>query len=236
MGKRRWLPKSQLEAEAISPENRRILSRAEEKHRKETKEARKLERNSERRERSLREKLMETEDEIMAQVEKAHEEAFEEAEEQYEGDVEELSGKVTDLKREVARHVARDRREPSRMDHAVKKALKHIKKPEGDLPNVRHVKDKHRVVRDWARNTIVTLVNQGVPISRTWPITKASADALGVTLVGTWSTRTSGRVVREGGIAASLMIMEYVLTCIGLCCDRWPHSLTHIVLSDDLQQ
>ena len=142
MGKRRWLPKSQLEAEAISPENRRILSRAEEKHRKETKEARKLERNSERRERSLREKLMETEDEIMAQVE----EAFEEAEEQYEGNVEELSGKVTDLKREVARHVARDRREPSRMDHAVKKALKHIKKPEGDLPNVRHVKDKHRVV------------------------------------------------------------------------------------------
>ena len=34
----------------------------------------------------------------------------------------------------------------------------------------------------------MTLVNVGVPISKTWSVTKANADALGVIIVGKWST------------------------------------------------
>ena len=70
-------------------------------------------------------------------------------------------------------------------------------------------------MKDWARNAMVMLVNEGITISKTWPVVAANAKALGVTLVGKWSTRTSGRVVREGGVAAALMIVEYVLTSIG---------------------
>ncbi|KAF9779017.1 hypothetical protein BJ322DRAFT_1013778, partial [Thelephora terrestris] len=75
---------------------------------------------------------------------------------------------------------------------------------------------KRGVVQDWARNAILTLVNQGVPMSKTWDVTSANAKALGVVIVGTWSIRTSCRVVREGGIAAGLMIVEYVLMCIAM--------------------
>ena len=80
---------------------------------------------------------------------------------------------------------------------------------------IRYVKNKRGIVQDWARNAILTLVNEGVPMSKTWSVTKANANALGMEIVGKWSFRTSRRVVREGGIAAGLMIVEYILKCIG---------------------
>lgn len=211
MGKRRWLPKSQLEAERISPETRRLLSKAEERFKRERKEAQRLQYNGERRERRLHEKVKRLQEESQAQFEEGVKEGVRET---YDGEVEELRGKVRDLKRDLARHNARDRREPSRIDHAIRKALTSDCDPNLALPIVRHVKDRRGIVRDWARKAILTLVNEGVPTSKTWSITKTSADALGIVLIGKWSTRTSGRVVREGGIAAQLMITSYVLTCI----------------------
>jgi len=119
------------------------------------------------------------------------------------------------MKKDLARLNARTRREPSRLEHAVQKALVHSRNSDAALPTVRHVKGKRGIIQDWARNAIVTLVNEGVPISKTWPVMKANATALGVVIVGKWSTRASGRVVREGGFAAGLMIVEYVLKCVG---------------------
>ena len=211
MGKRRWLPKSQLEAEKISPEKCRLLSKAEARLKKEREETRRLQYNGERRERRLHERLKRAQQESQMRFEEGVEEG---ARATREGEVEGLRGKVRELRKDLARHNARDRREPSRVEHAIRRVLTCNREPDAMPPIVRHVKDRWGIIRDWARKAIVTLVNVGVPISKTWSVTKANADALGVIIVGKWSTRSSGRVVREGGIAAQLMITGYVLTCI----------------------
>jgi hypothetical protein len=214
---RRWLPKSQPEAEAISPKQRRLQYKADKKYRKEHEESKRLQYNSQRREKWLRKNLEDVEHKSEVLFEEGVEEGVRVAGERYEGKVEDLRDRNRNLSKNLARLNARNRREPSRMEHAVQKALKHSRDPDANLPIVRYVKDRRGIVQDWARNAIVTLVNEGVPISKTWSVTKLNADALGVTIVGKWSTRTSGRAVREGGIAAGLMITEYVLNCIGLC-------------------
>jgi hypothetical protein len=231
MGKRRWPPKSHPEAEAISHEtispetpspetishevtvsrHQRLRLKAEKRFRDEKERSRRVERNSTRREQRLHEKLKRSEEESRVQFEEGVKEGIRVT---HEGEVEELRGKVKELKKDLARHNARDRREPLRVEHAIRKALTSDGDPDPNLPIVRYVKDRRGIVRDWARKAIVTLVNEGVPISKTWSVTKANADALGVVIIGKWSTRTSGRVVREGGIAAELMITGYVLTCI----------------------
>ena len=86
MGKRRWLPKSQLEAEEISPEKRQLLSRAEERFRKERKEVQRLQYNGERRERRLHEKVKQLEEESQARFEEGVKEGVRET---YDGEVEE---------------------------------------------------------------------------------------------------------------------------------------------------
>jgi len=209
MQKRRWLPKSHPETKSIDPLNHRLLSQARKKRKRETEKAKKSEYNAARRERRLREELEESE--------ARNQEVAESVAVQYEGQLEELKGEGKVLRKEVARLNARVRREPSKVQHAVQKALKHYKESNATQPNssVRYVKDKYRVVTDWARNAIVMLVNEGVAMSKTWPVFAANAKALGMTLVGDWSIRTSRRVVREGGVAAGLMIAEYVLTSIG---------------------
>ena len=40
--------------------------------------------------------------------------------------------------------------------------------PDAAPPNVRYVKDNRGIVQDWARNAIVTLVNQGIAMVKTW--------------------------------------------------------------------
>ena len=205
MQKRRWLPKSHT----IDPANRRLLSQARKKHLREMGKVKKSEYNARRRERRTQEELGESQAQLQ--------EAVEAVEVRYEGQLEELRGEKEVLKREVARLNAHVRREPSKIQHAVQKALGFGKESAAAQleSNVHYVKDKYRVVKDWARNAMVMLVNEGIAISKTWPVVVANAKALGVTLVGKWSTRTSGRVVREGGVAAALMIVEYVLTSIG---------------------
>lgn len=146
--------------------------------------------------------------------------------ERYEEDIGKLRGRVEGLRKDLARHNAHDRREPSRVEHAVKRALTCDNHTSAALPIIRYVKDK-RVARRWARGAIVALVNEGVPISKIWPVTKAKADVLGVVIIGRWSTRTSGRVVHEAGIVAELMTMGYTLTCICLYPESLSLSLTH---------
>ena len=210
MQKRWWLPKTPVKAQVINPVNRRLLSRERQKHKEELEKVQRLESNGQRREQRLKEKLEKVELESQAWVE----EALEAAEEHHKEKLQEVKKGEESLKNNLARLNARNRREPSRIQHTVQRALRHSGNPNPALPIVRYIKDRQGIVQDWTRNAIVTLVNEGVPISKTWPVTKANAAALDVTIVGKWSTRTSGRAVREGGVAAGLMIIEYVLTCI----------------------
>ena len=217
MQKQRWLPKSSAaKVKAIDPENCHLSSTERKKYKKELEKVQRLESNARRRAQRAQERLERVEQELPVQVEEAVEERYGQKLEEYEGKFKELRREKASLKKSLARLNARNRREPSRIQHAVQKALNHSKDHDAALPVVRYVKDKRGIVQDWARNAIVTLVNEGVPISKTWSVTMANANALGVTIVGKWSVRTSGRVVREGGFAAALMIGEYVLTCIGL--------------------
>jgi hypothetical protein len=209
MRKQRWLPKPLVKA--IDPTSSRLLSKERKKHKKELEEVRRLEYNSRRREERMEGKLRELERESQAKIE----ETAEAAEERYEGTIGELRRDKESLKKNLARLNARVHREPLKIQHAVQRALEHETSPDAVLPTVRYIKDKQGVVQDWARNAIITLVNEEVPISKTWSVMKVNAAALGVTVVGKWSTRTSGRVVREGSFAAGFMIVEYVLTCIG---------------------
>jgi hypothetical protein len=215
MQRRRWSPKSPVLAKAIDPGSRRLLSKERKRHRREVEKVRKLNLKTRRREQRTQEKLRKAEQERQVQVE----EVAEESKEQHEGQVEEWRREKEDLKKELARLKARDRREPAKIEHAVHFALRHSGDPNTVQPLVRYVKDKRGIVQDWARNTILTLVNEGIPISKTWSVTEANAKALGVTLVGKWSDHTARRVVREGGITAELMVAEYVLTCISLWLD-----------------
>jgi hypothetical protein len=211
MRKRRWLPKPLVKAKAIDPTSSRLLSKERRKHKEELREARRLGFNAQRREKRMEGKLKELERESQAKIK----ETAEAVEERYERTVEELRMDKENLKKNLAKVNARIHREPLKIQHAVQRALEHKTGPDVVLPTVHHIKDKRGVVQDWARNAIITLVNEGVPISRTWSVMKVNAAALGVTIVGKWSIRTSGRVVREGGFAAGLMIVEYVRTCIG---------------------
>ena len=210
MQKRRWLLRSPARpgSEVINPTHRRLVSSIEKKHAREMEKVEKSEHNARRREQRLREELKESQ----AQTQ----EVTNAAEERYEEQFEEWRREKEGLKKDIARHNARDRREPSRIQHAVREALKHPADPNTVQPSVRYVKGKRGIIQNWARDAIVTLVNEGIPMSKTWSVTKANAKALGVTIVGKWSFRTSRRVVREGGIAAGLMILQYILTCVGL--------------------
>ena len=150
--------------------------------------------------------------EFQAQIQESSEVIEEWYEEQCEGWKKEKAC----LKKNLARLSARCRREPTKIQNTVKKVLGHSQNPEVAQPVVRYVKDKRGIVQDWARNTILRLVNKGILMSRVWAVTKANAKGLGVMIVGKWSPRTSHWIVREGGIAVGLMIVEYVLSCISL--------------------
>ena len=95
------------------------------------------------------------------------------------------------LKKDLARFNARSRREPLKIQHAVQRALEHTSNTTAVQPMIRYVKNKRGIIQDWARNAILTLVNEGVPMSKTWSVTKANVNTLGMDIVGKWSFRTS---------------------------------------------
>ena len=208
--------------DAVNPVNRDLDSKERQKMKQELKRIQRSQYNAKRREKTAQEKLKEGERESQGMIEEVVEERcgntlmeLRKETEDLKGEKESLKKEKESLKKDLARLKARNRREASRVHHKVQKVLKHSTVPNATPLTVRYVKGKRGIVQDWARNTIVTLVNEGVPISKTWSVMKANAAALGVTIVGKWSTRTSGRVVREGGFAAGLMIVEYLQKCIG---------------------
>ena len=101
-----------------------------------------------------------------------------------EGQCEEWQREKESLKKQLAKLNARNRREPSKIQHAVQKALKHSKDSDATQPAVRYIKDKQGIVQNWACNAIVMLVNEGVPMSKTWSVMKVNTDTLGVTIIG----------------------------------------------------
>ena len=207
MREQKWLPKHPTTANTVDKTSHRLLSLAQTKHKREMEKVKKLEYNARRREQKVREELKESQGQIWETTE---------AREELHGErLNEWREEKKSLKKNLARLNAHNRREPLRTKNAVQKALKRSGQPDTAQPIIRYVKKKG-VVQNWARNAILTLVNEGVPMSRTWAVMKANAEALGLMIVGSWSFRTSRRVVREGGIAAGLMIVGYALKCIGL--------------------
>lgn len=209
--------------DTVDPASRRLLTKQQQRAKKDLRRAQKSEYNAQRRQKRAQQKLKEVICESQARIEEVVEERYESTltelrkeTEDLKAEKERLKKEKKNLKKDLARLQACNRREPSRVDRKVRKALENARASDATLPIVRYAKDKRGVVQDWARNAIVTLVNEGVPISKTWSVMKTNATALGVTIVGKWSTRTSGRVVREGGFAAGLMIVEYLQKCIGL--------------------
>ena len=97
------MQKSQLEAEKISPEKCRLLSKAEARLKKEREETWRLQYNGERRERRLHERLKKAQQESQMRFEERIEEGA-----THEGEVEELREKVRELRKDLARHNARD--------------------------------------------------------------------------------------------------------------------------------
>lgn len=74
---------------------------------------------------------MNTEQELQAWIKKA----TEAAEERCERELEELRRETEDMKEDLARVNARNRREPPRIQHAVQMASKHSKVPDTALPS-----------------------------------------------------------------------------------------------------
>ena len=119
MQKRRWLPKSPVIAKTIDSANGKLLFKERKKHSRELKKARKLELSMQKREQRAQEKQKKAEQELQVWVE----EVAEEAKERYEEQAMEWRREKADLKKDLARLKARDRREPSKIQHAVQAAL-----------------------------------------------------------------------------------------------------------------
>jgi len=110
MHKRRWLPKPPVEAKEIDP---RLLSKERKEYKRELEKARRLEYNARRREQRALNRLENAEYELQVRIKKA----AELAEERYERKLEELRRETEDLRENLARLNARNRREPPRIQH-----------------------------------------------------------------------------------------------------------------------
>ena len=162
MRERRWLPKALLEANEIDPTDHRLLSRMQKKHEREMEKRKKLEYNVRKREQRVQEKLNKSQAQMQEETEVA--------EERYKGQLEEWKEERKGLKKDLARLNARNRREPLRIEHAVRNAIRHGSGPGTAQLVIRYVKGRRGVVQDWARDTILMLVNEGIPMSRTWVV------------------------------------------------------------------
>ena len=124
--------------------------------------------------------------------------------------VEELEGRNVELKQEVkhltAKFDSRVRREPQKIETAVRRALSTV--------FITHqtayaVKTTDGTIQNWARNVILHLIcASDVPAAKTWTAFSAVVEGLGISVEGSWSARSAGRIVLEGALAAEEMIVE----------------------------
>jgi len=198
-------------------------ARGRQKLMREVAEAKKNCRNSERREKRAKEKLgeMEAKVEDMEMVIQATSDENELLHER----LDESTSRNSELKQEVkhlaAKFNSRVRREPQKIATSVERALSTVFAAQRA---VYEVKTPDGTIQDWARNVILHLVcASDVPASKTWMAFHTVTEALGITIVGSWSDRSARRIVLEGALAAEEMIVEdfaealgIKLTCSGL--------------------
>ena len=180
----------------------------EQKPELEVAEEKRLRLNSERREKRAKEKLGELkgrveELEMTVQVTSDEKEALRE-------ELEESARRNTELKQEVrrltARFNSRVRREPQKVGTAVERALSSVFV---DHQTVYKVKTPDGIIQNWARSVILHLICvSDVPAAKTWIAFSCVVQGLGISVEGSWSARSAGRVVLEGAIAAEDMIVE----------------------------
>jgi len=180
-------------------------------------------RNSERREKRAKEKLgeMEAKVEDVEMVIRATSDENELLREQ----LDESMSRNSELKQEVrhltAKFNSRVRREPQKITASVERALS---VGFAAQRTVYEVKMLDRTIQAWARNIILHLVcASDVPASKTWTAFHSVTEALGITVIGSWSDRSARRIVLEGALAAEEMIVEdfaealgIILACLGL--------------------
>lgn len=104
-----------------------------------------------------------------------------------------------------------------RLSHAVEKAVK----TEDASSNVLEVKNKHGVINDWARETMVQLTGvENIPANSSFRIFETCATRAGKEVRGSWDRRSVPRVMLEVMEAAEMSIVERFLECIGLSLAR----------------
>lgn len=171
--------------------------------------------NSEKRTRRAKEKVGELEGKV--EVLEGKVEVLEMAAETSSDKVEALARQNAELKQEVkcltARFKSRVRREPQKIETAVKRALSSVFVTQ---QTVYRVKTPDGVIQNWARNVILHLVcASDVPAANTWAAFSCIAEGLGISVEGSWSARSAGRVVLEGALAAEEMIVEDFAQALG---------------------
>jgi hypothetical protein len=119
----------------------------------------------------------------------------------------ELTGQNGELKevRHTARFNSRVRREPQKVETAVRQVLPTLDTSQ----TVYKVKTSDGIVQDWARNVILRLVcESGVPAAKTWAAFSCVATSLGINVEGSWSPGSAGRVMSEGAPAVEETTVE----------------------------
>lgn len=132
--------------------------------------------------------------------------------------VEELEGCAVELEQKVkgltVRFDSRVRREPGKIETAVKRALASVVV----APQTTYmVKTPEGTIQNWARNVILHLVcASDVPAAKTWTAFSIVTQGLEIPVEGSWSARSAGRVVLEGALAAEEMIVEEFSNSLGM--------------------
>lgn len=81
---------------------------------------------------------------------------------------------------------------------------------------VYEVKTPDGTIQNWARNVILHLVcASNVPAVKTWDAFSCIAQGLEITVKGSWSARSAGRIVLEGALAVEEMIVEQLAGALG---------------------
>ena len=180
--------------------------------------------NSTRREQRLRVKLAKksADETTLTRACRENETALQETEAHHTEELNKSNEKVQGLRKTVKRLKAHVGGDAKRINRAVGKAVKRATCGVSGSPNARHVKTVDGVVEDWARDLICVLVGTyGTPASRAYNLVRSVAEALEIKIIGTWSARTAGRAVDEGGLAAEQMIVHAIHKCMGtLVVDR----------------
>ncbi|KAF9645629.1 hypothetical protein BDM02DRAFT_3262776 [Thelephora ganbajun] len=184
--------------------------------------------NSERREKRTKGKLRELkgkaeELEMAIKVTSGENEALRET-------LEELTGRNSELKQEVrrltARFNSRVRREPQKIETAVQRALSSVFVTQ---QTTYQVKTPDGIIQNWAWSVILHLICvSDVPAAKTWTAFSCITEGLGITVEGSWSARSAGRIVLEGALAVEEMIVEDFANA--LACTLSGDGATHKVI------